>query len=76
MTIQAAGQLIGLILFFLSLILLFASWFYPKAEDGQYLVEKWIHLETQTLKKIFRRAGWSCLGVGFYLLSWFGVVID
>ena len=69
-----ALALLGTILFLLSPISLCASWFYPKAEDGHYRLEKWVPLETETIKKIFRWIGWGGLVLGFPLMLWFNVV--
>ena len=65
-----------LFLFLLSPIFLCASWFYPKAEDGHYRLEKWVPLETETLRKIFRRVGYVGLVLGFGVLLWGTIRID
>lgn len=70
------GMLAGPILIGLFPVFLSASWFYPKAEDGHYRLEQWIPLKTQALKQLFRRIGWTCLVVGFGLVSWNMVIFD
>jgi len=71
-----AGKLLILLFVLLSPVFFFASWFYPKKEDGHYRLEKWIPLETSTLKKIFRRLGWIGLSLAVILLLWSSVIID
>ena len=74
--IWTALVLLGHILFLFSPVFLCASWFYPKAEDGHYRLEKWVPLETETLRKIFRRVGYVGLVVGFGILLWGPIRID
>jgi hypothetical protein len=68
--------LLGLVLVLLSPILLAASVFYPKAEDGRYRLEEWVPLETRALKKLFRRVGWACLVIGIGMFLWNSVIFD
>jgi hypothetical protein len=70
------GKLLILLFVLLSPVFFFASWFYPKEEDGHYRLEKWIPLETSTLKKTFRRLGWIGLSLAVILLLWSSVIID
>ncbi len=70
------GMALGLVLILLCPVFLSASRFYPKNEDGHYLLERWMPVETKTLKKVFRRLGWGCLVVGLLFVSWFSVIFD
>ena len=71
-----AGRLLVLLFILLFPLFFIASWFYPKGEDGHYLLEKWIPLETSTLKKVFRRLGWLGLALAVILLLWSSVILD
>ena len=70
------GLLLSLLMIFLGLVFLAASWFSLKREDGHYRLEEPTHLETGTLRKVYRRFGWGCLVVGLFLGLWFSVIFD
>ena len=68
------GMVLSLFLVFLCPVFLAAASFYPKGKDGHYRLEEWTDLETETLRKAFRRIGWGCLVVGLLLGAGFRMI--